>query len=133
MNAIERLAENDAYEWAITGIKQADIAWKTENISGYHEAFTKAISLADISGEAKYLAKARQRLVKKGFTGEKTVKKFRKTRIALIIAGVAYVLHDTGYDKVLLENGRQIYRRSVLRTAQKSIVDEASFPESPTP
>lgn len=107
---VERLAMNDAYDWKTAQLLIPDIQWKVERISGYLEAFNKAGEKLDMSQEEKFLAQARKRLEKKGFTGEKVSKKGRNVKIVLIVAGTVYVLHEMGY----IERAKQAYRRGKL-------------------
>lgn len=107
---IAKLAAADAYDWGVAGLLVDDIAWKNERISGYGEAFNKALNTQDISAEVKFLADARRALEKKGFTGEVASKKGRNIKIALLVAGGLYVAYEMG----LFETAKQKQRKAKL-------------------
>lgn len=120
---IEKLARNDAYEYGVAGLLVKDLEWKNERIPGYGDAFSKAYDELDLSTDAKFLAKARKSLEKKGFTGGKVPSKFkRNVKIVLIVGGTVWVLNEMGY----LESLKQRYRRGVL------VWNEMQDPESET-
>lgn len=110
---LDRLALNDAYDWSMMPLLQNDIAWKTEHITGYHEAFNKAMGTVDLSDEAKFLAKMRKKIEKAGGVGVKK-NRFGKLKTVLVIAGVVYVANELGY----LEPIKKQYRKAVLGTVK---------------
>lgn len=110
---VERLAMNDAYDWKTAQLLVPDIEWKVERISGYLEAFNKAGEKLDMAQEAKFFGKARERLVKKGFTGEKVSNKGRNVKVVLLVAGGLYVANRMGY----LEPVKKKYRKAQLFAA----------------
>lgn len=105
---IERLAANDAYDWAMLDLLNADIGWKYNNITGYGEAFHKAFGTVNLEAENKFLQKERDRLVKKGFTQMPALKpKHRKLKVVLLVGVGLVVANELGYLEPLKAKGRQ--------------------------
>jgi hypothetical protein len=119
---IEQTAMWDALSWMEVVPMWKDIAWKTENISGYHEAFNKALNdnAKYAEGTAKAYAKGRAKLIEKGFTGEVPVKKLVTRNKVVLVLTVAGVVHYLGYDKKVIEYVRTRYHRMVIRVVDRN-------------
>jgi len=129
---LEKLAASDAAKWARAemffgegaGTRRkllaAEIDHKVETISHYKEEFANAYLMQDMAEHAIKAAKERQHIDRAVKISKNTRALVRGDRRGLstglaIIAGIAYVAHQTGYDKIALAKGKIYYRKVLLK------------------
>jgi hypothetical protein len=129
---ISKIAAKDAAEWARAEmffgegagtrrkLLEAEIAHKVENLSDYNELFKKAYSKQNMADHAAKAAKERKhidRMAKVSKNARALVHGDRRglsTGVFVIVA-IGYVAHQTGYDKVALEEGKKQYHKIKTR------------------
>lgn len=126
---INKIAAKDAAKWARAemffgegaGTRRkllgAEIAHKTENVPGYQKAFSEFYSNQNFADHAIAAAKERQRIDRVATVNKNTKAVLRGDRRSmstgvLIVAGIGYVAHQTGYDKVILTKSKVYYNRA---------------------
>jgi ribosomal protein L20A (L18A) len=125
---LEKVAEKDAARWAAAkmfygegaGVRrrllEAEIAHKTENISGYHEMFQKAFSKQNLAEHAYKAMKERQKIDRTNIVG-KNVRALARGDVRgmstglIVVIGAGYIAHATGYDKIAIDKSKMYYRQ----------------------
>lgn len=128
-HGLNKLAKEDAQRWASAEmaygegagtrrkLMNAELQSKTLNIPGYWDAFNNAYDALDMNKFAKAAVKERKALDR----AAKASKNLRAIRTGnyqglstgvFVAVGTAYVLHVTGYDKVLLAEGKKAYKKA---------------------
>jgi hypothetical protein len=125
---VDKLAAVDAFNWARAEmffgegagtrrkLLNAAIAQKATSIPGYEEAFERAYAAQDMAKHAIKAAQERQHIDRSNAIGKNVKGILRGDRRSmstgvLVLVGVAYILHQTGYDKVLYAEGQKYYRK----------------------
>lgn len=123
---VQKEARRDAHEYARSLMSYGEgagtrrklivnsVASKVERKTGYHEAFEKELARQDMAAHAEAARKERRR---KDVTSsvDKNVRglvsgNYQSVNAGIFIAaGVAYVAHKTGYDKIILAEGKKRY------------------------
>lgn len=128
MNSITKMVQKDAARWARAemffgegaGTRRkllwAEIGDKMAKIPGYEDAFGIAYDRQDMASHAIRAAKERKRLDRSKFLGKNARALARGDRrnvspVILVAIGAAVVLHQTGYDKVLIEKAKTTWSR----------------------
>lgn len=126
---IEKIAAKDAAKWAEAELffgegagtrrklLSADIGYKTENVSEYYPAFKKAYDSLNFSQLAMNAAKERQSIDRMNMVSKNARAIIRGDRRGLstgvaIVVGIAWVAHQTGYDKKALIQGKKYYKKA---------------------
>lgn len=126
---LDKIAQQDAERWAAAAmfygegagtrrkLLTAEIDEKAWNTDGYIESFHQAYNALDMDKFAKAAVRERQAIDR----AAKASKNFRAIRTGnyqglstgvFVAVGTAYVLHVTGYDKVLLAEGKKAYKKA---------------------
>ncbi len=138
---VKKLAEKDAFNWARAemffgegaGTRRkllgSEIAFKGDTIDGYIEAFQKAYSKQNMADHAIKAAKERKRLDRGKYFKKNTralARGDRRNVSPLILVGIAgaLVLHETGYDTVLIEKGKRQYQKLRAKYAEYKLGQE---------
>lgn len=128
-NTIVKEAAKDAERWAAAEmffgegagtrrkLLEPEIARKVERMSGYHEAFEAAYDNLDMTKFAEQAIKERKKIdsmakANKNFRALKSGNLRGLSNGVFIVAGVAYVAHTTGYDKVAMAEGKKLYKKA---------------------
>ena len=135
---LKKIAAQDAARWAYAEmffgkgagtrrkLLSAEIAHKVENISGYHELFQKAYAKQDMASLAIKAAKERKRIDRTFKVSKNLRALIRGDRRGMsagvvVIAGVAYFLHEEGLDKEILDAAKKQKRKLKARYAAHKI------------
>lgn len=153
MNKIEKMAAADAYEFGLAQmffgegagtrrkLIEAKIDHNVSNIPGYEAAIDKAYSkLKQIDMAEKAIAE-RKRIDRAAKAG-KNFRALKSGNVAglsngvFLVVGLAYVAHVTGYDKVVIEKSKTLYRRAKAQfqgdSNIASIYNVYNFTQKPT-
>lgn len=126
---LNKLAAKDAAKWAAAemffgegaGTRRkllgAEILDKQEKIPGYYDLFNNAYNSQDMAEHAIKAAKERKHIDRAAKVGKNVKSILRGDRKGLstgvlIIVGIGYVAHQTGYDQVALEETKKYYRKT---------------------
>lgn len=131
MTSIKREAIRDAHEYAMAkmfygegaGVRRRlinqTVQFKIANIPGYDVAFQQELSKQDFAKLSRRARRERQRIdtVRAVNKNGKALVRGDYTALSLpliVIAGTAYVAHQTGMDKKALEYSKTEYRKAKL-------------------
>lgn len=123
---IQRMANKDAEMWLSAemfygdgaGVRrrhaEAEIATKVENMTGYHEAFERAYASLDKNKFAKLAIKERKQADRmlKNSKNLRAIKNGNLNNLStgvFFAVGIAYVAHQTGYDKKIWAATKDLY------------------------
>jgi hypothetical protein len=126
---LDKMAQHDAERWAAAEmaygdgagtrrkLMSAELQTKMIDIPGYWDAFDRAYNGLNMNKFAKAAVKERKALDRAAKAG-KNLRALRTGNFqnlstgVFIAAGTAYVLHATGYDKVLYQEGQKAYKKA---------------------
>lgn len=126
---IEKMAEQDAHEWGLAemffgegaGTRRklisAKVDQKAHDIPGYAEAFSDATSRLNQLEMAEKAVAERKRIDRAAKAG-KNIRALKSgnlrglsTGVYVIVGGV-YLAHVTGYDKIIQEEAKRLYKKA---------------------
>lgn len=127
-NKIEKMARTDAERTMAAemffgegaGTRRKLLAAEMQpklTMPGYYQAFDKAYDALDRSKYAQMAIKERQKLDRAAKAGQ-NLRALKSGNIrglsngVFIVAGVVYVAHVTGYDKIALKEGEKLYKKA---------------------
>ncbi len=134
--SIRREAIRDAHEYALAkmfygegaGIRRRlinqTVQFKIANVPGYDIAFQRELAKVDFAKTSRKARRAR-RLIDAKVAVNKNSKAiirgdYRAMSVPIVVvAGTAYVAHQTGYDKKALDYSKKEYRKAKLWVADK--------------
>lgn len=128
---LDKMAQRDAERWAAAEmfygegagtrrkLMAAEIESKMFDMSAYHDAFHKAYQALDMNKFAQAAVRERKAIdraakASKNLSAIRTGNYQGLSTGVFAVVGTAYVLHLTGYDKVLLEEGKKAYKRTKM-------------------
>lgn len=129
MNKFEKMAAKDAHDWARAemffgegaGIRrrhlEAQINEKKNDIPNYTEWFDFFYGRQNMAEHAMAAAKERARLDRAAKVGKnlRAIKSGNMRNLSnglFLVAGAAYLAHATGYDKVIQEKAKTLYKQA---------------------
>lgn len=144
MKKLNKVAAEDAYRWARAEmffgegagtrrkLLQAEISHKVENVSGYHEAFEKALGKQDMAEHAIKAAKERRRIdgatfVSRNLRGLATGNRQSLTTGVAVVVGTYAILHQTGLDEPLIREGKKQYQKGKKFVQDKRTLHKAKW------
>lgn len=128
MSKLEKMAKEDAYEWGLAqmffgegaGTRRKLVAAKIDqrviDIPGYEEALDKAYAKIDQIEMAEKALALRKRIDRSAKAG-KNLRAIRTGNLqnlstgVFVAVGVVYVAHITGYDEVVKDEAKRLYRK----------------------
>lgn len=126
---LDKMAQHDAERWAAAEmfygegagtrrkLVSAEVQSKMFDIPAYHDAFHQAYQALNMDKFAKAAVRERQ-AIDRAAKASKNLRAIRTGNYQGLSTGVfaavgtAYVLHVTGYDKVLLEESKKAYKKA---------------------
>lgn len=135
---INKIAANDASNWARADmffgegagtrrkLLHAEINHKVVSIPGYLEAYDKAYGKQDMAKHAIKAAKERRHIDRSEKLGKNAKALLRGDRRGmstgvLVLVGIGYVAHQTGYDKVALKEAKKYYKKLKTEIAVRKL------------
>ena len=135
---LNKLAAQDAAKWAGAQmffgegagtrrkLLNAEILDKQAMIPGYYDMFMNAYEKQNMAEHALRAVKERKHIDRATKLGKnvKSVLRGDKRGLStgvLIIVGVGYVAHQTGYDRIALEEGKKYYRKIRAEIAARKL------------